>query len=241
MRRPVVLATLLVFSFIAPSKTLAQDMEIDPTRVYEGSNNILFELKPKITNPYSQFHYIKDEYNPGTILLFDSAKIENVPMRYDIMRNRMEILLKDETKVLYARKIINFDWFDSDLSRKAKFVNCREYAMTDLDIKGFFEVLVEGDFTLLSHTALKIFTNTSSVSVSGSHRSSNIFKKENFYLQIDNKVTPLPKKRKKILALIPDQKEAIIKYSRKRGLLFNRKKDLIEIFEYYNTLNKETS
>jgi hypothetical protein len=233
-----IVITLIALNYLTLGMAIGQDVDINPTRVYEGSNNILFELKPKITNPYSQFYYIVDKYHPGNILLFDSTKVTNVPMRYDIMRNRMEILFKDETKVLYARKIISFDWFNADLARNSVFVNCREYALTELDLKGFFEVLVDGPNTLLSHSSLKIFTTTSSISVSGSHRTSNIFKNENFYLKIDDGVIPLPKKRKQILALMPDHKDDIIKFARRKGLLFNRKKDLIAIFEYYNNLLK---
>lgn len=160
-------------------------------------------------------------------------------MRYDIMRNRMEILFKDETKVLYARKIISFEWFNTQLTRKSVFVNCREYALTNLDVKGFFEVLAEGHYVLLSHATLKIFTNTSSVSVSGSHRSSNIFKNEGFYLLEGQKITPLLKKRKQVIGLMTDHKDEVIRFTRKNGLLFNRKKDLVAIFEYYNRLKQE--
>ena len=75
------------------------------------------------------------------------------------------------------------------------------------------------------------------MSLSGSHRDHNIFKKEDFFVIDGDEIADFPKKRKEALTLMVDHKEAVKSYIRQNGLLFSRKDDLIKIVRYYNTLN----
>ncbi len=224
---------LVVFSLTA----FGQDRIIDPTRVYANSNGILYELKPRPTNPTAKYFYISDFFKTGDIYLRTGQKLSNVPIRYDIMRNRMEISFEDELKVLYASKIDSFTWFNPGGTGKSKFVRCKRFKDIDEDMKGFLQVIAEGPLTLGSYTYLKVYPATSSVSLSGSHRDHNIFKKEDFFVIAGDELDDFPKKRKEALTLMADHRDAVKRYMRQHGLIFSRKDDLIKIVRYYNTLN----
>ena len=148
----------------------------------------------------------------------------------------MEISFEDELKVLYASKIDSFSWHNHSGIGEAKFVRCSNYQGIDEDMKGFLQVVAEGPLTLASYTYLKVYPATSSVSLSGSHRDHNIFKKEDFFVLTGNEIKDFPKKRREALGLMSNHREAVKGYIRKNGLIFSRKEDLIRIIRYYNSL-----
>ena len=213
-----------------------QNLRIDPTRVMDNSNGIIFELKPRPINPGAQYHYIVDDYRPGGIHLVTGNTLSNVPIRYDIMRNRMEIVFEDEIKVLYASKIDSFYWYNASDAGVSKFIRCSTYPSEEHDLKGFLQIRADGPLTLASYTYLKVYPATSSVALSGSHRSHNIFKKEDFFLIRENELVPFPKKRKEALLLMQDHRNEIKQFMRSKGLVLSRKQDLIKILRHYNSL-----
>lgn len=230
-------AYVLIFCYLSGAPiTRGQDVLIDPTRVYENSDNILFELKPQLAKPNAQYYYISEEFRTGRIFLTSGMVVENLPMRYDIMRNRMEVIFKDEVRLLYASKIDSFYWFDTSGSGKSKFIRCSEFIQLPESMKGFLEIITEGALNLGSYTYLKVYPATSSVALSGSHRKHNIFKKEDFFIIENQRLQLFPKKRKLALELMTDHRKEVQEFIREKGLLFSRKDDLIKILDYYNSL-----
>ncbi|MDH3708453.1 MAG: hypothetical protein OER04_01125 [Cyclobacteriaceae bacterium] len=227
----IILLLLLPGSICAQT----QELRIDPTRVYENSNGILFELKPRPSNPSAQYYYIEKEYRPGDIYLKNGNAIRNLPMRYDIMRNRMEIVFEQEIKVLYASRIDSFQWFNTTNVGISRFTRCKNYPV-DPDMKGFLQILADGPLTLASYTYLKVYPATSSVALSGSHREHNIFKKEDFFIIKGQEILGFPKKRKQAMLMMADHKDQIKRFIRSQGLVFSRKQDLVRIFKHYNSL-----
>jgi len=101
---------------------------------------------------------------------------------------------------------------------------------------GFLELLVDGEVTILVHKSVQIYIANSAVSVSGSHRPHDIFYIDNYFLAKEGKLYPIRKRKRKDIYLFEEKRNEIMSFSRKKGLVFNRKKDLILIVSHYNEL-----
>ncbi len=232
--RSLLLLLLVCLSVSGFSQVVTADRSVLDKRTGAG---MYTEIKPKLENPNARAYYMEQQWQLGNIEYEGEKIISNQPLKYDIVRQWMEIKMDDEIMVLPARTIDSFEWFNNTTSTATKFIKTRGFEMDgDIPPVGFFEVLFDGEVQLLSHKSVQIFHANSSVSVSGSHRSHNIVYLEHYYLAKGNKLYKLHKKRKHNLYLFGDKQDQVVRFARKKGLLFSRRADLQQIFLYYNSL-----
>lgn len=204
-----------------------------------GGLGAISEIKPARLNPNALHIYANPDWQTGKINSYGNETLENVPMRYDIIRNRLVLLVENDLKALYGRHVRSFEWLVSSQNRKVVYINCEEFMFKEEDLTGFLEVLAEGEYSLFSHKVIKIFQGNSSTSLSGSHRKDDIYALDHYYTMQEGFVVSLPKKRKALFDFFSEYETEIKKFINKNGLLLKRKPDLIKIFEYLNKLSSQ--
>ena len=215
-----------------------QIVDKNPNLFLSRSNGLIPEVTPLRQDADVMKMFLEDDWYIGDVKSFEGEFIINKPMKYEIIRNRLEMQIDGQIMGLSHRHVKSFEWFNVSDNRRAVFLNCKDLLFKDAGLIGFLEILSEGKITLSSHKTVKIFQGNSSTSVTGSHRKDDIFIKEQFYYSIDGGlIAQLPKKRRDILKIFKDKKDTIKQFVNWNGLVFKRKEDLIKIFDFYNTLS----
>lgn len=200
------------------------------------TSSILQDLRKKPNNPRAKNYYHYQDWFVGDVTLNNEGVLRNKPIRYEILRNHMEISANNEVLVLEARKIKSFQIVNTRSYRTIKFIPCAQFDLGEEKIIGFFEVLSDGEIQLLSHKSIVVFGATQSVALSGSHRENDVFINERFFIARDGKIQEVAKRRKKDLLAFGTKADQVRKFANKNGLVFKRKEDLVEMVDYYNTV-----
>lgn len=227
--------TLVILGLCQTVKS--QIVDKNPNLFLSRSNGLIPEVTPLRQDAGAIKMFLEDDWYIGDVKSFEDEFIINKPLKYEIIRNRLEMQINGQIMGLSHRHVKSFEWFNVTDNRRAVFLNCKDLLFQDAQLIGFLEILSEGKITLSGHKTVKIFQGNSSTSVSGSHRKDDVFIKEQFYYSIDGGlITLLPKKRRDILKIFGDKKETVKQFLNWNGLVFKRKEDLVKIFDFYNTL-----
>lgn len=231
-----ILNLILFIPNIINAQLVSSDRSMTDERV---GSKYFTEIKPKLENPNSKSYFYDNDWQIGSIYDDEKTIVENKPLKYDIVREWLEIRLNEDIMILPVRKIDSFEWYNTNANYKSKFLPANNFKMpyeeNTLPV-GFLEVLVDGEVKLLAHKNVRIFQANTSVSVTGSHRSHDIIYVTKFYLAKDDTLYPIHKRRKKNLHLFGEYSKKIKKFYKKNGLLTRRKPDLMQIILYYNSL-----
>ena len=100
----------------------------------------------------------------------------------------------------------------------------------------FFEVLTEGDRTLLSKTHVSVKEPTYNDKFDMGNRDTRILRKTEYYYAEGNVVSEVPSSKKKFLATFGKRSDEIEQYIRTHRLSLNQGIHLRLIYEYYNDL-----
>lgn len=170
--------------------------------------------------------YINPEFSTAKI----SKQESNFQLRYDAYNDEMELktlddnrylLKKPELEVAFSKTSKTYRVFSNDNN------NC------------FFVVLLKGDeISLLSKETIT-FNEESKPETGYDTYSPPTLKRNQDIIYIgykNNTAYELPSNKKEIIALFSSKSKDIKDFAKINNLNFNKKEDLIKIFEYYNTL-----
>jgi len=238
----------LVYLFFLGFLTVAYGQVSDPDMgVLEKSHlpGFIKERKPEVEDLHSRNYYLNYSWQLGSIVLKGGIEISNVLFKYDIIRHILEVKDNLDIYILSVKSVDSFYWLDANNGKKILFQPVDSYYNAPEAIFGFFEVLgtfksIEDKFELLIHHSVWLYPATSSVSLSGSHKSNDIFWREDFYLSIDGELNKLDRKRKNNYSLFSPYHQEMREFIRKKGLTFRKKEDLTSIFSQYMILVSDT-
>lgn len=184
--------------------------------------------------------YLDVKWRSSTLLMYESEKLlEGYPVRYNVLKDEMEIKTKSGTKVLAGKKIKSFVWIDSLFHTPQYFVNSREYKNErDMPMTGFCQVLADGKIPLLKHTEVVLRKANYSVQLDIGSRDDVILKKPGLLYATEGARTyPVPSTKKKLVQLLGDKQKEVERFISINSLSMKEEHHLIKIFEYYNSLN----
>jgi hypothetical protein len=182
--------------------------------------------------------YLNPDWKRTTFLLYTSDKmIEGYPSRYEIDQDQFEIKAADAVKVLNGKRVRSFVWADSLTKTPHYFVNGKDFRNEEnTPLSGFFEVLAEGNYTLLEKTRVQIIEPNYKVQLDMGSRDQRIIKKNAFYYSVKGVIIPLPSSRKKLLTLFGDHAPEIGKFIKVNALDLDNAMHLKVLFEHYHSL-----
>jgi hypothetical protein len=190
--------------------------------------------KTLVGNPY-----LDSAWQNGSIMLYNTEKLlEGYPVRYDLVKQEMEIRSKSGIKVIEGRKIKSFVWIDSLSKTPEYFINARDYKTAEgTPIEGFFYVVSDGKLPLLKLTESYIKKATYSVQFDVGSKDDKVIKKDRLYYVSDGKAIPVPASRKKLLTAFGPKQSEVQAFIKTNTLSVLDDRDVKKIFDFYNTLN----
>lgn len=180
--------------------------------------------------------YLNEKWNRTTLLLYDVEKmLQGYSTRYEISEDMFEIKGSTEVKVLDGKRVKSFVWLDSLTRVPHYFVNGRDYKNEEnVRLSGFFEVLTEGEMTLLKKTLVLVKQPTYNDKLDMGRRDTRIEKKNHFYYRDKDTIRELPTTKKKLIPVFGDKAQAVEEFIRQNKLSPNDADHLKAIFEHYN-------
>lgn len=181
-------------------------------------------------------YHLDTKWNAGTIHLKNGDSLVAYYMRYDLVKNQLEIILNNKIKAINGGFIDRFEWFSVDRLRPEQFVSKQHFQFENQsEVTGFIELIQDGTSKLLKST--RVFAPieaTSPTLVNDTDQDIQIL--EEYFIVLGNEANEISGGKRKNLELF--NSAVMDKYVKQNNLKFNNPGDLKEIVEYYNSLNK---
>ena len=230
---------LLYFFAIQLSVTaaLAQtDVELNNALISGNNLSPRIDEIPYIAKKETTGRYIQDDWQTGTLMTEAGWQIEQMPMRYNITFQRLELKMENgEIKALPMHQIKEFKLTNAQKG-ESYFFNNHHWRHEEVPISGIFEVVKKGDVTLFCHYQSEIKDPNYVPQLHVGERDETAILKKTYYLGRGNelfKITPSDKKALEWLGMHPEEMRDFMK---KYSLHFAQTEDLPLIVGYYNQL-----
>lgn len=169
----------------------------------------------------------------GKIIKLDT--LSDVPLRFDLKNNEVEIKSNQGIKSVLGERVQSFT-LEENLLTRATFINVREFKGKASELKGFFEVLSDGDLKLLAYTRLWIKTPTYVPALDVGSKDTQIMKERHYYFAKETEVNKLAAGKSGLLKLMQDKKEQMNAFLNSHDLELKNPHDLALVFKHYNSL-----
>lgn len=157
-------------------------------------------------------------------------------VKYDIQQDIVQYSVRDHTGVAFsARKVMYFEIFDRSQRKYRRFFTLPYSATGNYKTPFFFELMEEGEITLLGREFLEYKTYSSPYYV-GSY-SRTVLSYKYFFLKEDGEIEEFSGNKNDLLDKMGSKSREVEKYIRKNRLKLDDNQDLIEIVAYYNSLS----
>ena len=172
-------------------------------------------------------------WHEGKIVLTSDETLKG-EIKYDLIRNIVQV---DTGKKLYtysAKSIFHFEIFDKTVESLREFYVLPYGLVTSYKAPVIFEVLVEGNITLLSRE----YITTKSIQNPYSY---GTYQKEVVvydYFFLDNKgnITRYSMKKRDLHIVLVKKKKQVLEYMKANRLDHDKRNDLVRIIAFYNAL-----
>jgi hypothetical protein len=170
--------------------TFAQD---NIKQVSEGFVLSLANAPAKTDGAY----FLNPQFQEGDILLNSGETIQKAMFRLNLQRNHLEIQTANGVKLLHGNRVKSFTVADGSAARRS-FVDGTNFINEGEKLNGFFEVVADGGFRLLSFNSIEVKAAAYSTQLDAGTKEARILKKEQFFFERDGKLVPAEVSRKKL-------------------------------------------
>lgn len=201
------------------------------TRTSMGLYNSIDQVSPDahvVGTPY-----VDDSWQNAVIFLREGDRFSNVPIRYDIYSDILEIKVGDQVKGLEGSKASGYSIVSNGSERR--FMRASRFK-ADEPLAGFLEVLDSGKVQLLKHYAVTVVKPDYSPQMNVGSRDYKVLHKHTFYYTTEGVTHEVPKQSKKLLAIFSDHQTEVSDFVRNEQIDLNEEAGLQRVFEFYNKL-----
>ncbi len=181
--------------------------------------------------------YLNADYRNATFFLYDENKMTKVyPAKLDLQRNEFDILLSNGVRTIAGVLIRTLVWADSATKVPQYFVNAKEYKSSEATpYFGFFQILAEGDITLLKMTELTFKPADKNLSHSVGSKDNKFIKNVKMYYALGLVAHEMPSK-KGVRKLFESRQAEMDKFIEVNEINLTREGHLIATIDHYNSL-----
>lgn len=202
-----------------------------------SGGNMIFGIapEPKTVEGHS---FLDEKWNLATLLLYENEKLlEGYAIRYNISSHMFEVLAPNSNKAtsLPGRKVQNFVWLDSTYKVPRYFVNGKDFMDEGSPISGFFEVIVEGELTLVRRMVAVLKESNYNEALMVGNRNDEIIRRNIYYYLNGKEVTEIPRKRKDLFRIFGEKEEEMKDFASNNSLEIKEPSGLFQLFTHYNS------
>lgn len=201
------------------------------TRTSMGLYNSIDQISPDATVVGTP--YVDDNWQNAVVLLLDGDRFTNIPVRYDIYSDIIEIKVGDQVKGLEGSKTSSFSLASNGNERK--FIRASRFK-TATPVSGFMEVLDSGKMQLLKHYTVTIVKPDYSPQMNVGSRDYRVLHQYALYYVMGGIVNEVPKQRKKFLSIFGDRQKEISVFIRQEHIDLKDETGIQKVFKLYNSL-----
>jgi len=178
-------------------------------------------------------YYVFDDWKPMTAVGLDGNLIEVDSANYFMGNNSIIFYLNGEAMMLHPHMI------NSALINMKVFVPLRDHDENRSELS-FYELLADGPLKLLRHwEAEEKKVSNNPMGIADSSKSKVVRKTKLYYIDKDEDIIAVPRKRKDILQLFRRKANSVVDFAKSKDLSPKSEDDLILLFQYYNSLFDE--
>lgn len=213
---------------------------------------IIILISSLFTNAFSQ-DLSTDVWHKGTIVLKTNDTLRGV-IKYNIEDNILQYRYSNKMITLSPNKIISFYFYD-ELIKSNRYFRSLEYSpYSSYKPEMFFEVLVVGKLSLLAREYISyetrmmndpFLTNDPYYNMYSNSATNYVTRRVvnyNFYFfdhgSKNENVVLYREKKKDLYRLMDDKEDEIKEFIKDRKILYNTRKGLSVITEYYNSIQE---
>ena len=178
-------------------------------------------------------YFLQKDWQPGELYTKNRKKIsDGFLFRYFVYTEEMHAIVNKKDTIILKSNLI-----DSICINKQKFIYLTYIKNTSFK-NSFFEELTNGKFRLLKKYRCMFIEGNEKTS-SGYEEGkpdSYIIMKDYYYQEKNHPAISLPSKKSELIQIFTNQDNNIAKFIKSNKLKLRKEKDLIKLFNYYNTL-----
>ena len=188
-----------------------------------------------LTFPLLAQEFPSELWHDGKMVLVEEDTLVG-KLKYDMTQDIVQVQVNDKMYTYGASKIFYFDIFDETVDYYRQFYTLPYGLISNYKVPVIFEVLIEGNVTLLSREKiiLKSSQINSSYMYSPSSYNREVLTYEYFFLDRTGNITEYTLKKKSLFAALQKREQQVSKFIRTNGLRIDRRSDLIRIISFYN-------
>ncbi|HWA35515.1 MAG TPA: hypothetical protein VG737_15345 [Cyclobacteriaceae bacterium] len=179
--------------------------------------------------------YLNPQWKRAAVKIYDiEDEISNYKVQYNLFFDELAFQLPTGVKAIDGSRVERFV-FNGDTT--ATFVNAKQFTLDGTQLRGFFQVLVDGPSPLLKKYYVIVKDPDYNPALNSGSRNTRITKHSDLYYAKEGAVYEV-KGKKKLLASFGTHTSEMEKFMKEHTLYPNDEKSLITIFTKYNSLLK---
>lgn len=172
-------------------------------------------------------------WHEGKIVL-ESGDTLRGQVKYSMQEDLVQLQTERTMETYTSRKVVFFEIFDVTIKRYRQFYSLPYAATGQYRAPVFFELLQEGKMTLLAREALESRTS-SSLYYYGTYTRLVLVNKF-FLIKESGTIVQFSGKKNDLIELMGTKGEKVAKYAKEKRLDFDKKYDVAQMVDYYNSL-----
>ncbi len=227
IKKQIVIFTILTFSLLPNS--YSQIPTLNP--FFFGYNDKESKVTPSNLTSIGKY-YADNNWNAGNLFLKNGDSLVAYYMRYDLVRNHVEIIIDTKIKAINGSFIDSLEWFSIGRLRPEKYVNKKITTLrNEADISGFTEILCDGNIKL--YKCKMVFAPRQATSPTlVNDTDSEVQVLEKYYYVKDGELFEIGNSKKRNLNFL--DVNGLEGFVKQENLKFSNERDLIEIAEFVN-------
>lgn len=197
--------------------------------------NVVFCLSA--TFSYAQ-QFPSDIWHDGKLVLVNEDTLVG-KLKYDMTRDIVQVDTDGKLYAYGAKSIFYFKIYDATIETFREFYVLPYGLVTSYKAPVIFEVLVEGNLSLLSreYVSTKNVQNNNPYNM-GAFPSyqMDVIAYDYYFLDRKGNISPFTMKKKDLMNTLSQRQSQVTEYIKANRLKFDRRNDLIRIIAFYNAL-----
>jgi hypothetical protein len=205
------------------------------TPVLDTQFGLIKELRAKTDGAKGSF-YLNENWIAAIIYLRDGAfasnKLENIPVKVDLLNQELELNTKAGIRVLETSDIKAFEWVNPASNKLEKYANCSEFTLDGTPLVGFCKVSA-GEIKLVRQDYAEVLKADYNVALDVGSREDKIIKKYKLYVMREAKLSPCTRK---LFSSITDSEPLIRKFAKEHHLRPSTEESWQSVVDYWNSI-----
>jgi hypothetical protein len=197
---------------------------------------ILFIALIHYSGSFSQ-QFPSDLWHEGKLVLANEEVYEG-SLKYDLDRGIVQVEMGEKFLTFGANSIFYFKIFDVTVEANREFYVLPYGLVTNYKAPVIFEVLVEGNISLLCRERItsKNVTAANPYYYSTPTYQQDVLVYDYYFLDRQGNITPYNLKKKELLQVVVKRQSQVSEFIKKNRLKFDRRNDIVRIIAFYNAL-----